>query len=215
MKIPSELTAEKALIFRIIHIDNVEWMLKNGLRCKNSGVSDPNFVEIGNKDLIDKRIHRAVKIPPGGFLSDYIPFYFTPFTPMMLNIKTGHQGVTKRPMSELVIMVSSLRQVAAIGHSFCFTDRHAYLEAAFYSSDLMDLHVVDWEKIQRRDFRRDVNDPERFERYQAEALIHGALSLNALLGLVCYGEEQQQKIMGLVKSQVLEIKVLNLPSWFV
>lgn len=107
------LTPEKALIFRIVHRDNVPWILDNGLHCKNSKVLDPNFVEIGNKDLIGKRGRHLVKQPPGGTLSDYVPFYFTPFSHMLLNIKTGWGGIRQRNNDEIVIMVSSLRTLQA------------------------------------------------------------------------------------------------------
>ena len=85
----NDLTAQKALIFRITHRDNVRWMLRNGLHCRNSAKRDPRFVSIGNQELIDKRNERQVPVAPGGTLSDYVPFYFTPFSPMLLNIKTG------------------------------------------------------------------------------------------------------------------------------
>ncbi len=64
---------------------------------------------------------------PGGTLSDYIPFYFTPFSMMMYNIKTGYGSVRQFPNSEIVIMVSSLRGLAEGGVSAVFSDRHAYL----------------------------------------------------------------------------------------
>jgi hypothetical protein len=70
----SSLTPEKALVFRITHIKNVAWILANGLHCRNSGVLDPDYEEIGNPDLTAMRAHRAVPMPPGGTLSDYIPF---------------------------------------------------------------------------------------------------------------------------------------------
>ena len=44
-----------SLLFRITHIGNVPWILKNGLHCNNSGILDPNFVTIGNPELISKR----------------------------------------------------------------------------------------------------------------------------------------------------------------
>src|SRR5271154_6622175 len=95
------LTPEKAFIFRITHIANVPWILRNGLHCANSDVSDPNYVQIGNADLIAKRTQRRVPLPPGGSFSDYVPFYFTPASPMLLNIKTGFNGVTIRPMQDI------------------------------------------------------------------------------------------------------------------
>jgi hypothetical protein len=54
----------------------------------------PNYINIGNIDLIDKRGYRKVPIEPGGTLADYVPFYFTPFSVMMKNIHSG-RGVTQ------------------------------------------------------------------------------------------------------------------------
>ena len=70
------LNATRALIFRITHIANVAWILRNGLHSRNSGVRDPNFIRIGNPELIQRRATRPVPVPPGGTLSDYVPFYF-------------------------------------------------------------------------------------------------------------------------------------------
>ena len=44
----SSLSPQKALIFRITHIENVPWILANGLHCRSSGVLDPNYRDIGN-----------------------------------------------------------------------------------------------------------------------------------------------------------------------
>jgi len=86
------LSPERALIFRVAHIDNVAWTLENGLHCRNSKTKQPNYREIGNPELILKRANRDVPIKPNGTLSDYIPFYFTPYSPMLYNIKTGWGG---------------------------------------------------------------------------------------------------------------------------
>jgi hypothetical protein len=150
-----KLSPEKAFIFRITHIDNTPWLLTNGVQCRSSGLLDPNFVEIGCPDLIDKRQNRKVPIPPGGTLSDYVPFYFTPLSPMLLNIKTGRNGVKKRHMSEIVVLVSSLRHCAESGASFVFTNRHAITKLADYYSDLDKLDEIDWPSLRARDFKRD------------------------------------------------------------
>jgi ssDNA thymidine ADP-ribosyltransferase, DarT len=131
-----KLTAERALIFRIVHRNNIPWILNNGIHSRNSVISDPNYITIGNVDIIEKRDKKVVSIIPGGLLSDYVPFYFTPFSPMLLNIKTGRGGVIQRPNEEIVILVSSLPRCRQLGLSYVFSDRHAYLEPArFYSDD--------------------------------------------------------------------------------
>ena len=52
-----------------------------------------------------------------------MPFYFTPFSPMLYNIKTGYNGIKQRPMNEIVIFVSSLRLLEGRGIPFVFSDR--------------------------------------------------------------------------------------------
>ncbi len=210
-----ELTPERALIFRITHIDNVAWILANGLHCNSSPVRDPNFVQIGNPDLIVKRQSRRVPIPPGGGLGDYVPFYFTPFSPMLYNIKTGWHGITQRPMREIIILVSSLPSFTDNGVNFVFTDRHAYLAAAQFSSSPSDLAGrVDWKILQKRDFARDPNDPGKCERYQAEALAHGHVPVAALKGVVCYGRTGTEHLLELVKDNGASLPVVSRPEWF-
>ncbi|SRR5260370_22527861 len=52
-----------------------------------------------------------------------------------------------------------------------------------YYTDLGDLDEVDWDLLNRKDFRHDPDDPAKKERYQAEALIWKHVPLNALLGI--------------------------------
>ena len=179
------LSREKGLIFRILHLDNVPWIIANGMHCRNSDINDPGFVTIGNPDLIDSRHSRRVPCDPFGTLSDYVPFYFTPFTPMLLNITTGFNGVRQRPRDEIVIFVSSLPNLIAKGVPFPFTGRHANLAAAQFSSELGMLDRIDWAILRSRDFKRDPEDPGKFERYQAEALIYKYLPIDGVLGVIC------------------------------
>ncbi|MDH2432039.1 DUF4433 domain-containing protein [Pokkaliibacter sp. MBI-7] len=102
---------------------------------------------------------------------DYVPFYFTPFSPMLLNITSG-RGVPQRTSDQIVLLVSSLHRVRELGLNYLFTDMHAYYQWASFYHDLADLQRIDWPILQARNFSRDVNDPAKFERYQAEALIH-------------------------------------------
>lgn len=201
------VSRERASIFRITHVDNVPWVLRYGLHCRNCDCCDPNYHEIGNTELIGRRAERRVPIAPGGTLSDYVPFYFTPHSPMLYNIKTGHGGVQRRPMSDIVILTTSLHRVADAGCRFVFTDRHAYLAAAQFFDNTRDLEYVDWQALQARDFRRDPNNLAKFERYQAEALIHRHLPVAALADLVCHGEAQRKYLESLVRDADVPINI--------
>src|SRR5580700_1426239 len=119
------LGPEAAQIFRITHVNNLPWILDNGLHCQASDLRDPNFIPIGMEDLIRRRGSRRVAAGSGGMLSDYVPFYFTPWSVMMYNIKTGHNGVIQRPNGDIAVLVSSLHDLAQLGVSFVFTNGHA------------------------------------------------------------------------------------------
>jgi hypothetical protein len=124
------LSRNRAWVFRITDVRNIAWMLRNGLHSGTSGASDPDYVSIGNQDLIQNRASRCVPITPHGTLADYIPFYFTPYSIMMYKITTGHHGTPRRSNSKIAILVSSLRKAAENGVRFVFTDRHAYTKTA-------------------------------------------------------------------------------------
>ena len=89
----SNLNSTKALIWRITHRQNLPWIMEKGLHAGGSPVRSENWTVIGNEDLINRRRFRDVPIAPGGTLNDYVPFYFTPFSPMMYNIHTGRGEV--------------------------------------------------------------------------------------------------------------------------
>lgn len=211
----SQLTPEKALIFRITHVENIRWVFANGLHCRTSDKTDPNYREIGNPELIAMRADRAIPIPPRGTLSDYIPFYFTPYSPMMLNIKTGYNGIARTPMQDIAILVSSLRKLHQMGVPFVFSDRHAYLRAAQFSSDLGDLDRIRWKILQNHDFKRDFNDFEKVERYQAEALIYKHMPLGGLLGIVCYDERKRMELATSADRLKVGIDIKAMPGWYV
>lgn len=209
-----ELTSEKARVFRITHIANIAWILAHGIHCKNSSIQDLNFVQIGNPDLIDKRSRRPVLVPPHGMLNDYVPFYFTPFSPMLLNIKTGWNGIQQRPMQDIVILVSSIHRLAENDLRVVVTDRHAYLEAAMFSDAIDGLKRIDWKLLQSRNFKRDPNDLAKIERYQAEALVSGCVPVDALTGIVCHGPQQEALLSDVVVSAGLMTTVVARPGWF-
>jgi hypothetical protein len=207
------LNPEKALIWRIVHRDNLPWILGNGLHCKNSASQDPDYVIIGNTDLIDRRSHRAVPVAPGGMLSDYVPFYFTPFTPMLYNIYTG-RGVPQRENEEICILVSSAHKVRDLGLDFVFTDRHAYTQLARYFNDAAHLSEIDWPLLQSRNFSRNPDDPEQIERYQAEALIHRHVPIAGLIGIICYTNAVKTDLDARIQAQGLQLDVYVMPEWY-
>jgi len=119
-------------------------------------------------------------------------------------------------MSEIAVLVSSLTKVSEVGARFVFTDRHAYLQTAQdrFSSDLKDLDRIDWTRLQSRDFKRNLDDPERFERYQAEALVYRHLPVGGLIMLGCRSSEPKAALEAEVERRGLLFEVAQKPEWY-
>jgi hypothetical protein len=102
----------------------------------DSILADPDFRNIGNADLISKRETRQVPIPPGGMLSDYIPFYFTPWSPVedpdqagavLRMIRYTQGNLLKAPVEA---PVNTVNEVGVMGKGIALVFREAYAESA-------------------------------------------------------------------------------------
>lgn len=75
--------------FRILHIDNMPHVMKYGLVHNDSPFASDSFVPIGDMSVMDARSTK--QLPDGSFLSEYIPFYFGPRSPMLYNIQISEK----------------------------------------------------------------------------------------------------------------------------
>ncbi|WP_367400038.1 DarT ssDNA thymidine ADP-ribosyltransferase family protein [Segatella copri] len=75
--------------FRIVHIDNIPHVVKYCLVHNDSPFASDSFVPIGDMSVMDARSTK--QLPDGSFLSEYIPFYFGPRSPMLYNIQISEK----------------------------------------------------------------------------------------------------------------------------
>jgi len=143
-----------------------------------------------------------------------VPFYFTPYSIMLFNIKTGWGGMPRVTNEEIVILISSLHKIAQRSIHFVYTNQHAYPVMAEYFNDLARLDQIDWAILQRRDFKHDPDDPGKKERYQAEALIHRHLPVDALAGIVCYNQETKGFVETELKARRIDLQTVAKNTWY-
>ena len=76
------------------------------------------------------------------------------------------------PNERLAIVMSDFRRLRSFGSRCLFTDAHAAMATTRFYEDPDQLGRIDWDILQRRDFRTDRHaNPRKKERYQAEALV--------------------------------------------
>ena len=198
---------DKIWLYRLIHVDNVEYVLRNGMFTRNHAQADPSYINIGDTILINQRSEYPVKIEGYGNLGDYVRFYFGPLSPMLLNIKTGYRGITKRPQSDLVYVCCKLTTVIARCEKWCFTDGHAKDAITDFYNSTKDLNQVDWTMVKERYWNNNENDFDRMRRKQAEFLVYNHVPVSSIKVIIAYNEERTRHVEELTERLGLDIEV--------
>ena len=73
---------------------------------------------------------------------------------------------------------------------------------------------MDWPLLQARDFKRDQNDPQKFERYQAEFLVYRHCPVDAPKGIVCYNQQVKTDIQAQLDARRMERGVFVQSGWY-
>lgn len=196
------------ILYRIVHIDNVEFMLRNGMFTKHHPDADPNYINIGDSSLIAQRHAHPVDIdPPGGNLGDYVPFYFGPLSPMLLNIKTGYRGVTQRPQADIVYICCRMTDITRHCEQWCFTDGHAKNNFTEFYNNTDDVDEVDWDIVKAQQWNPIQSDMDRMRRKQAEFLVRDHVPPQCVNFIVVRNEERRILVQRMVDHLGLEIPV--------
>ena len=181
-------------LFRMVHIDSLENILKDGVNAPNYKF-DPTYKNIGDEALIAQRGEFTVPIGSGGTLSDYVPFYFGGHSPMLLNIKTGYRGITKRDQSEIVFLCTHIKDVVDNGLEFCFTDGHAKDRLTTYYNNVSDLTLIDWKLVESSYWADTEDNPDRMRKKQAEFLVKNHVPISCIAGIIVHDETAAVKVM--------------------
>ena len=83
----------------------------------------------------------------------------------------------------------------------------------FYD-DVTRLDKIDWEILQKRDFKRSEIDPAKLDRYQAEALVYKHLPLEGLHGMICHTDAVKQKMDAEIQARNISLKTAVGPNWY-
>lgn len=195
-------------LYRIVHWQNVEHILHHGLCCAGHPEANPNFINIGHQQLItDRHTHPITQLPNAGNLGEYIPFYFGPFSPMLLMIKNGTPPVKQRLQEDIVYIISSVKTIKAAGLEYCFTDRQAKRALAqFYQND-EDFDKIDWEVVGQQRWNNVSDYQDRMERKQAEFLIRHYVPVACITWLAVRTDERKRYFERMVSNLQLPIQV--------
>ena len=200
---------DKIWVFRIVPIQNLEYLLRDGLHCKNAGKKDKGFVTIGSQEIITQRDTRIVKCYPDTVVNDYVPFYFSVRTPMLYNIITGH-GVIASPQKDIIYLCCKLSELTSEDFQWCYTNGNAAKAISKFFNKLNDIeNKVDWRSIKTTDFR-DENadgDEDRIRKKHAEFLVKDHIPVQYIKGIAVLNQTIKERVEKILIELKLTIDV--------
>nr|WP_294861597.1 DUF4433 domain-containing protein [uncultured Fluviicola sp.] len=194
-------------LYRMVHWQNVAYILQHGMCCRGHELEDPNYITIGMRSLIADRHDYPVPLENAGNLGEYVPFYFAGHSPMLFLIKKGYSGVEQRPQEDIVFFMCKFEAIKQAGLPFVFTDRNAKIAVASYYRDEADFGKLNWEIIGAHDWANDENKLDRRDLKQAEFLVHRHVPVSCIHALVVKTKERKVYFDNLIRNLGLEIKV--------
>jgi hypothetical protein len=196
--------------FRITHIDNIPHIMRCGFVRADSPIHAEHFVNIGDQQIIALRGGMEVK---GYHISDYIPFYLGPRSPMLYVIQHGYNGVQRVEPEKIVYCIIRLDDLINNNVDCIFTDGHALsFLTSFYPKEMLpqidsfvrykDVYSSQWNLESDIDLKR---------RKEAELLIKKDLPAQFIRGYVVYNEKAK---LEMVKMGVNESVVVVMPGYY-
>ena len=200
-------------LYRIVHADNVDYILRHGIYTRGHANNDPNYLNIGNTQVIADRHDYPVKLNGCGNLGDYVPFYFGPHSPMLYNIMKGY-GVPIIPQSEIIYFIINAQKVEQQNLAFVFSDGHAKNKFTTFYNNLRDLGAVDWNIVNLKTWNNTQSNLDRMWRKQAEFLIHTHVPITLIDQIVVYNQDKFNFVDGLLKGFALNIPLSINPNLY-
>ena len=196
--------------FRITHIDNIPHIVHNGIVKADSPLRDEHYMSIGDRQIIRVRGEMVVK---GYKISDYIPFYLGPRSPMLYVIQHGYNGVQRVEPENIVYCIIRLDDLINSNIECIFTNGHAVSNlTSFFTKDRLPQinDIVKYDDVYSSQWNSET-DIDLKRRKEAELLVKDDLPTQFLRGFVVYNERAKQKLLDM---GVTENKIVVAPGYY-
>lgn len=164
-------------IYHIIHIDRLSSIIQsNELICdaQISTCNSKHGTTIGNHNIKERRLTRAIECHENLHVGECVPFYFCPRSVMLYVIfRKDHPGITYHDGQENIIHLEcdlneTIEFADAHSKRWAFTNQNASANYASFYKDRANLNNVPWNHVQNPNWG---SSPEIKEGKQAEFLI--------------------------------------------
>jgi hypothetical protein len=152
-----------------------------------------------------------VPVGPGSTLDFYVPFYFTPLTPMLYAVKKNNVQGYGGGQEPIVHLVSSVERIVQMNLVFVFTDGHPLSPATHFFSDLGYLGCLDWASIKAPSW---AGSAQIKWRRQAEFLVYRQVPWTAILTIAVMTPQMQDLVRMCLAGVKWQPEVVVREDWY-
>lgn len=195
------------------HVRNLPGIMSGGLRsdaaCRREGLT---VVEIGSAGIRERRLGLPVgDIGPGGYVGDYVPWYFGPRSPMMFTLARNNHAY-RGGLDDVVYLVSSVPRIISLGRPWVASDRNAALNLAEFTADPGALPGhVSWEVIAARYW---TDYPDGADLRAAEFLVHESVPWEAVEAIATRTRAVCEQVVAMLDGLVHSPRVTVRRDWY-
>ncbi|MDQ3262057.1 MAG: DUF4433 domain-containing protein [Myxococcota bacterium] len=187
-------------ILHFTHLDNLATIIQDG-----GLYSDAEIIRLqrktarsGNAQIKQRRLSQPIHsgVGMGGYVGEYVPFYFAPRSPMLYIIQCGAVPGVSSDQDQIVYLVSNALAFAA--PSFVVTDGNAAATLTRHYGTHAALQTqVDWALMKSTYWNDTDQDGDRKRRRSAEFLVHRFVQWPSISELVTRTSATQQAVLAL------------------
>lgn len=209
-------TKKKSRIFHITHRENLQLIIRNGgLLAKNRmDQTKQRYKNIANLEIQDRRARVRPECGEGESLHDYVPFYFAPRSPMLYSIYRGNVQGYSEGQQPVIYLGARAKVIENARLPYIFTDRHAVKETAIFRNSLVDLGVIDWKLMNRRQWNNTIEDPGRMARRMAEFLVWNFVPWKLVEFICVFNKTQMRFVEDVLASIEHHPEILIKREWY-
>jgi hypothetical protein len=189
------------VVWHFTHIDNLPRIIAQGGLLASNRV-DPT-TNVASSEVKDRRTTAVVRPDtsyPPSVVSDHVPFYIAPKSPMLYVVHRGHPEYLGG-CEPLIFLGCLVGDIFDSGLIWCISDGNAAATFTRFSRDEATLgKFVDFPLLCQRDWYNTSQDSDRKRRRAAEMLVRGQVPLGLISVVVARNDTMLARARGLLES---------------
>lgn len=204
-------------IYHFTNIKNLPSILQRKGLIANSILrqNQIDYCDIAHAHIQDRRARKQVDCGVGGYLHDYVPFYFAPRSPMLYAISKGNVEGYQGGQDSVIYLVSEAEIIANNNLNFVFTDGHAVMVLSEFYENIQDLESkIDWDIMKAVYWNNNDRDNDRTRRRQAEFLVHQSCPWELIQEVGVKNHTVQLQVQQILQNFNLQIPIQVYSGWY-